>query len=90
VEYLIVSALVAASAFFVWLTNRRGELPQSLRVVGSTGRALTVIGQEGRIEVLGEVWAATSKQGLVDQGNRVLVVGIQPGMILEVESIKEK
>jgi membrane-bound ClpP family serine protease len=54
-------------------------------VVGLFGKAEETFTTEGTVMVRGEIWKATSKKGIVRKGDRVRVVRVVTGLLLEVE-----
>ena len=80
---------------FYLLLNRRQEPfksvdPGWIGMVGLTGTAEQTFTTEGTISVNGEIWKATSKRGIITKGERVRVVALLPGLLLEVESVTVK
>ena len=71
---------------FAGIFNRSASVGLSA-LQGATGRALTPIATEGSIAVQGEVWKACTRTGIIDVGATVKVVGVRPGMVLEVQSL---
>ena len=56
-------------------------------MVGLTGTAEQTFTTAGTITVNGEIWKATSKRGIVHKGDRVCILAMNPGLILEVETV---
>jgi len=56
-------------------------------MVGLTGTAEQTFTTEGTVLVNGEIWKATSRKGIVHKGDRVRVVAMKPGLVLEVELV---
>ena len=64
--------------------------PGWIGMVGLTGTAEQTFTTEGTISVNGEIWKATSKRGIITKGERVRVVALLTGLVLEVESVTAK
>ena len=58
-------------------------------MVGLEGIAEETFSQEGTVFVRGELWRATSLRGIVQKGERVRVVDVRTGLLLEVEGVKD-
>jgi membrane-bound serine protease (ClpP class) len=58
-------------------------------LIGSVGVAVTDLNPKGEIRVLGEFWQAAAKEGEINNGEKVEVVGMD-GMFLIVKTVKEK
>ena len=90
VSWRVVAGLTAVSAaFFVGVlglavrARRQPVRTGSEQMLGSTGEVLSWEGDEGRVHVHGEVWAARSGHGLA-KGQKVRVVS-RTGLTLAVE-----
>jgi membrane-bound ClpP family serine protease len=59
-------------------------------MVGLTCTAEQTFTTDGTVMVNGEIWKATSKKGIVHKGDRVRVVAMRPGLVLEVELVSSK
>jgi membrane-bound ClpP family serine protease len=59
-------------------------------MVGGTGTAEQTFTTEGTVLVNGEIWKATSRKGIVHKGDRVRVVAMKPGLVLEVELVSSR
>ena len=55
-------------------------------MVGLTGTAEQTFTTTGTITVNGEIWKATSKKEIVHKGDRVRILAMKPGLVLEVET----
>ncbi len=64
----------------------RAPEPLWISMVGVTGTADQTFTSEGTVRVNGEIWKATSGKGIVHKGDRVRVIAIKPGLVLEVEA----
>ncbi|RMG40043.1 MAG: nodulation protein NfeD, partial [Candidatus Dadabacteria bacterium] len=53
------------------------------------GEALETITDKGTVFVNGEIWNAVVKDGLVEKGSKIKVVGVRDGLVLEVEAAGE-
>jgi membrane-bound serine protease (ClpP class) len=90
VSWQVVASLTALSAtFFAGIlgfamrARRRPVRTGSEEMIGSTGEVVSWTGDEGRVQVHGEIWAARSTQGLA-KGQKVRVAS-RTGLILAVE-----
>lgn len=86
---VVVSVFVAG---FVWVVAQKALEADSLRpvhdleaIIGAIGESETVIGDEGSVQVAGELWSAQSDQA-IPEGSRVRVVG-RDGFRLKVEQV---
>jgi membrane-bound serine protease (ClpP class) len=90
VSWQVIAGLTAVSAaFFAGIlgfaarARRRPVRTGSEEMIGSTGEVVSWTGDEGRVQVHGEIWAARSTHGLAkDQKVRVTS---RTGLILVVE-----
>jgi membrane-bound serine protease (ClpP class) len=92
VSWQVVAGLTALSAtFFAGIlgfavrARRRPVRTGSEEMIGSTGEVVSWTGNEGRVQVHGEIWAARSSHGLA-KGQKVRVVS-RTGLTLAVELI---
>jgi membrane-bound serine protease (ClpP class) len=90
VSWQVVAGLTALSAaFFAGIfgiamrARRRPVRTGAEEMIGSAGEVVSWTGDEGRIQVYGETWAARSTHGLA-KGQKVRVVG-RTGLTLVVE-----
>jgi membrane-bound serine protease (ClpP class) len=90
VSWQVVASLTAVSAVFfagiLGFAARARSRPVRTgaeQMIGSTGEVVSWAGDEGRIQVHGEIWVARAGQGLA-QGQRVRVVS-RTGLTLVVE-----
>lgn len=88
---VVVSIFVAG---FVWVVAQKALEADSMRpahdleaLIGAIGEAETAIGDEGSVQVAGELWSAKSDQA-IPEGSRVRVVG-REGFFLKVEQVTE-
>ena len=88
---VIVSIFVAG---FVWLVAKKALEADAMRpshdleaLIGAVGEAKTAIGDEGSVQVAGELWSAKSDQ-VLPVGTHVRVVA-RDGFILVVERISD-
>lgn len=88
---VIVSVLVAG---FVWIVAQKALEADRMRpahdleaLIGAIGEAETAIGDEGSVQVAGELWSAKSDQA-IPEGSRVRVVG-REGFFLKVEQVSD-
>ncbi len=88
---VVVSIFVAG---FVWVVAQKALEADSMRpahdleaLIGAIGEAETEIGNEGSVQVAGELWSAKSDQA-IPEGSQVRVVG-REGFFLKVEQVTE-
>ena len=88
---VIVSVFVAG---FTWLVAQKALEADRMRpahdleaLIGVVGEAKTAVGDEGSVQVAGELWSAKSDQA-IPEGTHVRVVG-RDGFSLVVEQINE-
>ncbi|MBE9473677.1 MAG: hypothetical protein IMY85_02205 [Chloroflexi bacterium] len=88
---VVVSIFVAG---FVWVVAQKALEADSMRpahdleaLIGAIGEAETAIGDEGSVQVAGELWSAKSDQA-IPEGSRVRVVG-REGFFLKVEQVTD-
>jgi membrane-bound ClpP family serine protease len=56
-------------------------------MVGLKGVAQETFVVQGTILVRGEIWKATSRQGIIQRGESVRVTAMSQGLLLEVEKV---
>jgi membrane-bound serine protease (ClpP class) len=90
VSWQVVAGMAVLSAgFFMGLlgfaakARQRAVRTGAEQMIGSTGEVVSWAQDEGRVLVLGEIWAARSSKGLA-KGQKVRVVG-RAGLMLSVE-----
>ncbi|MEY4667604.1 MAG: NfeD-like C-terminal, partner-binding [Pseudomonadota bacterium] len=87
-NYLVLG--LALVALCIVVTRRkgveRGPEPLWIGMVGVTGTADNTFTTEGTVTVNGEIWKATSRKGIIQRGETVRVLSINPGLVLEVEA----
>ena len=88
---VVVSIFVAG---FVWIVAQKALEADRMRpahdleaLIGAIGEAETAIGDEGSVQVAGELWSAKSDQA-IPEGSKVRVVG-REGFFLKVEQVTE-
>lgn len=88
---VVVSIFVAG---FVWVVAQKALEADRMRpahdleaLIGAIGEAETAIGDEGSVQVAGELWSAKSDQA-IPEGSQVRVVG-REGFFLKVEQVTE-
>jgi membrane-bound serine protease (ClpP class) len=88
---VVVSIFVAG---FVWVVAQKTLEADAMRpahdleaLIGAIGEAETTIGDEGSVQVAGELWSAKSDQ-TIPEGSQVRVVG-REGFFLKVEQVTE-
>lgn len=91
-KYLLLG--LALVLLFLLLRRRQtsveSAVPGFSGMVGMTGTAEQTFTTEGTISVNGEIWKATSKRGIVHKGDRVRVVTLRDGLVLEVEPVTSR
>jgi membrane-bound ClpP family serine protease len=86
----LLAVMAAWLAFSVWLfifTTRflkRQPSPGLPSMVGTAGRAASLISPEGMVNIRGELWVAISTEGKIRSGEKIVVVG-QEGLKLKVQ-----
>jgi membrane-bound serine protease (ClpP class) len=90
VSWQVVAGMaVLSGGFFMGIlgfaakARQRAVRTGAEQMIGSTGEVVSWAQDEGRVLVLGEIWAARSSKGLA-QGQKVRVVG-RAGLMLSVE-----
>lgn len=66
----------------IFLAHRNKSVTGKEGMVGEIGTALTEIGTQGKVQVHGEIWQASSSQ-TIESGNRVRVIRVE-GLNIEV------
>lgn len=70
--------------YFVMRTQRTTAVSGIEGMIGVEGQALTDIAPRGQVFVHGEYWQAVASEP-IPAGSRIVVVGIRPQLVLEVE-----
>lgn len=88
-KYLVAGLLLL---LFYFVLNRRNAPfkavePSWIGMIGLRGTAEQTFTTDGTITVNGEIWKATSKKGIVHKGDRVRIIAMNPGLVLEVETV---
>ena len=81
-DVILVVAAVFLEALELWLWFRWRNVKSVTGeegLVGATGKAVTDCKPEGLVMVRGQLWSASSMEG-VDEGNPIKVVGVQEGI----------
>ncbi|MDO3376831.1 NfeD family protein [Geoalkalibacter halelectricus] len=86
---LVCAGFFIVVIYFVTRTQRRPAFSGTEGMVGERGRADSPIAPEGRVFVHGELWTAVSSEHIAE-GEPIEVVGMLPGMKLEVRRIKSE
>lgn len=90
-EWLSIPLLVLISAWgiYYYRMNVRvlGMPVTSMDLEGSEGKALTAVGETGKVKVRGEIWNAISSQK-IEKGKKVKVL-TREGIVLEVELVED-
>jgi membrane-bound ClpP family serine protease len=89
VKYLLAGLLLL---LFYFVLNRRNAPSKAVQaswigMIGLRGTAEQTFTTDGTITVNGEIWKATSKKGIVHKGDRVRILAMNPGLVLEVETV---
>lgn len=89
--YLVLGLVIILLLRLVRSSNspREASRDDLTGVVGLVGKAKQTFTTDGMVEVRGEMWKATSKKGIVHEGDRVMVVQVRPGLLLEVEVVSD-
>jgi membrane-bound serine protease (ClpP class) len=91
---VIWSVLTASGLILAFLirlafrSHRTGARASTSRMIGLKGKAITDVGAEGRVVVLGEYWWARS-HAKIAEGESVRVIGID-GLTLKIEPCPDK
>lgn len=90
--YLAVGLIVILFLRLVRSSNPslKGNVEDLAGVVGLIGKAEETFTSEGTVMVRGEIWKATSKRGIIRKGDRVRVVRLGAGLLLEVELVPDE
>ncbi len=87
-KYLLVGLVLVV--LYIVMSRRQGadKAPEPLWIgmVGVQGTADQTFTSEGTVSVNGEIWKATSRRGIINKGDRIRVVAIKPGLVLEVDA----
>jgi membrane-bound ClpP family serine protease len=70
---------------FLWTVRHRAWSP--FRLVGADAEASETFVEKGHVYVFGELWRAASRSGVIERGDRVRILAVGEGMVLEVEKI---
>ena len=87
---VLIGAMIAWGSFSIWLfvfttITLKKQSPVGLpSMIGSKGKAASNIAPEGMVRIKGELWSATSKEGVINRGDEILVTG-EDGLKLQVE-----
>ena len=79
---VVLSTVIFTALFFIFAigmgirAQRRKPVTGVEGIVGETGEALTKLNPNGQVRVHGEIWNATSAQGVIAAGSRVTVRGV--------------
>ena len=86
---IIGALLIGALLLGLWFLLKAGPSEDPLKMVGLEGIAQETFSKEGMVFVRGELWRATAHHGLIVRGARVIVLGVEPGLLLIVEGAKD-
>lgn len=65
-------------------SRRRVPVTGAEGLVGKDGEAIESVTSKGRVFVQGEIWNATTNSGVIEKGEKIIVLGIKEGLLLEV------
>ncbi len=86
-KYVILAFLVVV--FVLWLRRPKRVAPDDFQgifdLIGCIGTADETFTRTGTVQVKGEIWKATSREGIVQKGDHIRVVRLLDGLVLEVE-----
>lgn len=85
--FLVVLVLVV---LYIVMSRRKGadKGPGPLwnGMIGVSGTADQTFTSEGTVSVNGEIWKATCRKGIVHKGDKIRIVAVKPGLVVEVEA----
>lgn len=89
--YLLFIVLVVGYVALRWRRSEdvKGE-PLPTGMIGLQGTAKETFAVEGTIMVRGEIWRATSRDGIIQRGDLVTVTAMEEGLLLEVQRVEPK
>jgi membrane-bound serine protease (ClpP class) len=94
-SWSVIITVVGVSALFFLFVVGMGLKAQQVKpamgleaMIGETGQALSELNPKGTVRMHGEIWKAFSAEGLIPEGNKVIVTGFQ-NMTLQVEPFTE-
>lgn len=74
--------LIVSLGVVIWFMPRSSSAnPVS---VGTEGLAVETFAREGFVLVQGELWRAHNREGVVEKGDAVVVVGYSGGLVIEI------
>jgi membrane-bound serine protease (ClpP class) len=91
---VIAATIACISAYFIFVVNsvvrsrRRRVVAGREAMIGKIGQARSDLNPMGTIYIRGELWKAISEEGLVTEGEKVEVIGIE-GLTLRVVKAPE-
>ncbi len=89
---VIIPAVIGSALFFLAVAGiglqaqRRKVTTGKEGMIGATGKALSDLNPTGNVQVMGEIWSAQAKEGLIEKGSEVQVLETH-GLKLTVEKI---
>lgn len=86
----IVVILLVIALVVLWLGRSLSTKDDPTGMIGLEAIAEETFSQEGMVFVRGELWRATAERGIVQKGQRVVVTGVRPGLMLVVEGAKSQ
>jgi membrane-bound serine protease (ClpP class) len=91
---VIITAVGVTSLFFLFVVGM-GLKAQQLKpatgleaMIGEIGQSLSELNPAGTVRMHGEIWKAITLAGLIPEGKKVIVTGIQ-NLTLQVEPYNE-
>lgn len=81
---LIGALSMLAVSVAAYRVTRKKSVTGFEGMIGLTGEAREHISSSGTIYVNGELWKASTTDGVIDAGCKVQVVGVKPGLVLDV------
>lgn len=80
---IIIPTVLCTAAFFLFAigmgirAQRRKPTTGVEGIVGETGEAMTGLNPEGQVRVHGEIWKATSSEGMIPAGSKIKVEKVE-------------
>lgn len=87
---LWVALVICCCAAALILIPASRDRHDPLEMTGSEGIAEEAFSREGKVFIRGELWRATAHHGIIQKGARVRVKSVEPGLLLVVESVKDR
>ena len=84
----LVAVCVGVALYY--FVHVRGADVAHFDMIGLEGVAEETFSREGKVFVRGELWRATTRRGIIQKGAEIKVQSIEPGLLLVVESVKNR